>query len=162
MYRCSLCLWFAIAGYVVTMWADVTNAHHSRASRLLWGVYLGTVLLYVVLVPVATILATKVSRVDQNTALLATPDVVRVTGEVSVVVPVWTVLLLSGFLFVCTLAPVRVCACVSPPCTRTLALSRAPAHCFPRSSVCPVQVVILMGFVFSGMKMHRGYRYVSR
>jgi hypothetical protein len=89
VYRCSLCLWFAIAGYVVTMWADVTNAHHSRASRMLWVGYLVAVVCYAVLVPMVTILATKIHRVDQNTALLATPDVVRITGEVGAIVACW-------------------------------------------------------------------------
>jgi hypothetical protein len=85
VYRCSLCLWFAIAGYVVTMWADVTNAHRSRASRTLWLGYVVTVSAYAILVPLVTIIAVSTDGDTDDTPLLAVPDVVRVAGEVRAV-----------------------------------------------------------------------------
>ena len=84
VYRCSLCLWFAIAGYVVTMWMDVPNPRGSRASTLLWRAYIAAVVFYVLLVPIVTLVAyvTPGESSSQSWPLLAVPDFVRMVGEV--------------------------------------------------------------------------------
>jgi hypothetical protein len=85
VYRCSLCLWFAIAGYVVAMWADVTNQRGSRESRTLWRVYVAAITVYVLLVPTVTIVAFEATSADHhNRTLLIVPDMVRMMGEVGI------------------------------------------------------------------------------
>ena len=90
VYRCSLCLWFAIAGYVVAMWVDVTNPRGSRASKMLWRVYIVSVVAYIIMVPSVTVLAFEGPADTERRPLLAVPDIVRMVGEV---------LILLGFLY---------------------------------------------------------------